>query len=775
MKTGMSPVPSCRATAFRLFTAAALTWLGLLAGTGEAQVQTLYCPAPGFGEVLVPPVPGVLPFVPLSSLKTVANPVLPKDPVTFLPGLRADLVDYVANLTAATQLGKALFWDMQAGSDNKTACATCHFHAGADSRDRNQLNPGANGLWDDYGPDVTLAQADFPFTDVIAHIDVDNIAGSQGIRKSAFLGVSKGKESTAALADPVFNVGGVNVRQVTGKNSPSVVNAVFNHRQFWNGRAQPEFNGVNPWGNRDSTLPRVWVVNAKGAPVQIEIRIQNASLASQAVGPVLNDVEMSASGRTFPDVGKKLLALKPLGLQKVDPTDSVLGGVADTTTGKGLQVSYKTLIQTAFQPKWWNSSKSVTIGGKTYSMMEANFSLFWGLSIMLYEATLVSDMTPMDQYLETRVFDTFQLDPDTGLPLLVAHAPARLDPVVGRLAAEGISLTVDDILKGLDLFELPVAPLVNGIPQAPPPAKTGVGCAFCHVGAATTGATVANLLTHPAEPGDVVLRNAGFDLRMERMFMQLPPVPAGTDTITYDPATYAVTVTGIGGFPATPPFLAESAVYDSGWYNIGVRPTMDDPGLGGQDPFGNPLSWTELFQALPDPGIITVPGGGLGCATSPPAASPTSPFAGEVLNPLTGLPLLSGPLAGEEPTDVAGSFKTPGLRNVELTGPYFHHGGHSTLWQAMEFYDQGGNFANATLSPLIRPLGMTPDQVKALVALQLALTDARVLYQQAPFDHPELVIPNGSPDGSDRTLAAVGRAGSTAPLQRFLGLNPFQP
>jgi cytochrome c peroxidase len=741
----------------------------------EAQVQTIFCPAPGFGEVIVPPVPGILPFVPLTSLKTVPNPVLPKDPVTFLPGLRADLVPYIANLPAAIRLGKALFWDMQAGSDNKTACATCHFHAGADNRARNQLNPGANGRWDGRGPDVAFVAGDFPFTDPAIPKDLDNIGGSQGVLKSAFLSVSKGKELTAPLADPVFNVGGVNVRQVTGKNSPSAVNAVFNHRQFWNGRAQPEFNGVNPWGNRDSTFPRVWTLNSKGTPVQIDVRIQTASLASQAVGPVLNDVEMSAAGRTFPDVGRKLFALKPLGLQRVSSTDSVLGGVADTVAGKGLTVSYKSLIQTAFQPKWWNTNKSVTINGKTYTMMEANFSLFWGLSVMLYEATLVSDDTPMDRYLETRVFDAFQLDPVTGLPLLAVHDPTRLTPVVNRLAAEGISVTVDDILLGLDLFELPIAPIVNGVFQAPPPPKTGVGCAFCHVGATTTSATVGNLVTHPLEPGDVVLKNLGFDLRIERMFMQLPPVPPGTDTIAYDPAAYTVLVTGINGAAVQPPLLAETAVYDTGWYNIGVRPTADDPGLNGQDPFGNFLSWTRLFQALPDPGIIRVPGGGLGCPTSPPAAPATSPFAGEVLNPLTGLPLLSGPLTAAEPTDVPGTFKVPGLRNVELSGPYFHNGGKSTLLQAVELYDDGGNFDNPTLAPLIRPLGMTAAQVKALVAFMVAFTDDRVRYEKAPFDHPELVIPNGNINGSDRTLAAVGRAGSPTPLRRFLDLDPFQP
>ena len=32
---------------------------------------------------------------------------------------------YVRNKSAAVQLGKAFFWDMQVGSDGVTACATC--------------------------------------------------------------------------------------------------------------------------------------------------------------------------------------------------------------------------------------------------------------------------------------------------------------------------------------------------------------------------------------------------------------------------------------------------------------------------------------------------------------------------------------------------------------------------------------------------------------------------------------------------------------------------
>src|SRR5205823_3888854 len=44
------------------------------------------------------------------------------------------------------------------------------------------------------------------------------------------------------------------------------------------------------------------------------------------------------------------------------------------------------------------------------------------------------------------------------------------------------------------------------------------------------------------------------------------------------------------------------AVYDNGFYNIGTRPTEDDLGVGGSDPFGNPLSETRYCQQFVDQG-----------------------------------------------------------------------------------------------------------------------------------------------------------------------------
>jgi hypothetical protein len=59
--------------------------------------------------------------------------------------LPPNLNDYVKDEDWARILGKALFWDQKAGSDGM-ACAGCHFAAGADPRDRNQITPGFNQL-----------------------------------------------------------------------------------------------------------------------------------------------------------------------------------------------------------------------------------------------------------------------------------------------------------------------------------------------------------------------------------------------------------------------------------------------------------------------------------------------------------------------------------------------------------------------------------------------------------------------------------------------------
>src|SRR5499427_9922413 len=77
-------------------------------------------------------------------------------------------------------------------------------------------------------------------------------------------------------------------------------------------------------GYRHSTVKQ----NVGGTLRDVFVRITNASLASQAVGPPGSNFEMSWENRTFPDVGKKMVSLKPLATQLVHPQDSVLGGVS---------------------------------------------------------------------------------------------------------------------------------------------------------------------------------------------------------------------------------------------------------------------------------------------------------------------------------------------------------------------------------------------------------------------------------------------------------------
>ena len=111
---------------------------------------------------------------------------------------------------------------------------------------------------------------------------------------------------------------------------------------------------MNPFGDSDvnaRVYENVDLVTGQATPVRNSI--VNASLASQAVGPVNSDVEMAHGGRNFAAVGKKMLALSPLALQKADGTDSVLG-INANPTGNGLTTTYADMITAAFQPKWIN-------------------------------------------------------------------------------------------------------------------------------------------------------------------------------------------------------------------------------------------------------------------------------------------------------------------------------------------------------------------------------------------------------------------------------------
>ncbi len=81
------------------------------------------------------------------------------------------------------------------------------------------------------------------------------------------------------------------------------------------------------------------------------------------------------------------------------------------------------------------------------------------------------------------------------------------------------------------------------------------------------------------------------------------------------------------------------------------------------------------------------------------------------------------------PKDI-GAFKTPTLRNVELTAPYMHDGSEATLLDVIEFYNRGGN-ENPNLSGEMRPLNLTDQEKQDLVEFLKSLTG------EFPKDFPE--------------------------------------
>jgi cytochrome c peroxidase len=638
------------------------------------------------------------PQVAPTSLKSVTVPEPP------------NLGDFVADKQAAIVLGKAFFWDQQASSDNQMACASCHFHAGADNRVKNQLNPGQPGGSNVFnavpsgskgGPNYTLTAADFPFhrlsnvNDRESNVtyDSDEIVGASGVYNSDFkksLGIV---EQQTYYPDGVFQVGNIETRRVTGRNAPTVINAALNFRNFWDGRANFVFNGVSPFGPRDKDAQiwfDDWFTDNNGTlverAVKAYVRIPFASAASQAVGPALSGFEMSGASRAFSDLGHKMLGARPLVNQAVATTDSVLGPYRHPF-GYGLNTTYEALIKKAFQPEFWQVPDAVfkTSSGTNYRQIEANFSLFWGLAIQLYEATLISSDSRFDRY----------------------------------AAGDRTQLTAQEQL-GLSIFTSDKGKCVN-----------------CHKGAEFTGASTRMVLGSQAD-------GFGGDGPIENMLM-------GDQS---------------------------AAIYDNGFYNIGVAPTRNDVGIGGADPWGNPLSFSRSFKGL------------LGGKSAPDSYSHS-------LDPCLWM-VVDGCLIVRDPAmrdAVDGSFKTPTLRNIELTGPYFHNGAYATLEQVVDFYNRGGNVRRTSsgdtsaygdnqsnFAAEVMPIGMSDAEKAALVAFLKTLTDDRVRYEKAPFDHPALKVPHGhkgdnatvqSTDGVKAideflSLPAVGASGLTTPIKPFL-------
>lgn len=736
--------------------------------------------------------------------------VLGEDGVTQQTLEAAGILNAVDGRKYGIILGKALFWDIQVGSDG-IACASCHAVAGADTRIKNQLNPGFlditknNGNGDTAfgsersdtnqvglghmpsgalaGPNYTLTAADMPLHKLQDETDrnspiittTNDRVSSQGSFDMVFTQIRRKDRlrDRCKLDSAIFSVQGKAVRQVEPRNTPSTINAVFNHRNFWDGRANNLFNGVGVFGMRDINGDpnlRLIILDAMGKPQLGYLKVEDASLASQAVGPPLSDLEMSCDGRTFPHLGRKMLTRQPLQLQRVSKTDSVLGPyVHKSGDGLASAYNYRELIKKTFPQKYWGDNKKYEIVNGVlqedpdgFTQMEMNFSMFWGLAIMLYESTLVSDQSE---------FDTLQSQGS------LVMTPRFGPPTGGCLAPANDVEAL--LLRGCQIFAR--ANNGNFATNRGPDGLRGGGCFTCHNGlGGGTAKTIAPLLaenTHQAgEP-------------FAPFFLTVPDRNGVRD------------------------------LRDQGFSNIGLRPAFTDRMSGNTDPYGNPLSFGRQYWNYLD-GIPNA-----------------------VQDPVLQRAIAAGAVPARDAQffklETDGSTKSPTLRNVGLTPPYFSWGGYPSLRQQLKVYNRGMNRRDIAPNPALErpsgtgcttgdtsgsgpngnqpyPLNGTADcntnTTGAIVALGLAdceapvgteprtecdsrgltsatddlaalerflksLTDPRVQCDKAPFDHPALPIPtghlstdtnnNGRLDNIIFRLPAVGAAGYAGRQAQF--------
>ncbi len=78
-------------------------------------------------------------------------------------------------------------------------------------------------------------------------------------------------------------------------------------------------------------------------------------------------------------------------------------------------------------------------------------------------------------------------------------------------------------------------------------------------------------------------------------------------------------------------------------------------------------------------------------------------------------------LITKKEADIA-AFKTPDIRNVLVTGPYFHDGSQATLWDVIDHYNKGDGLQNPYLDEDIQPLALTESEIDDLVAFLASLT-----------------------------------------------------
>jgi cytochrome c peroxidase len=108
-------------------------------------------------------------------------------------------------------------------------------------------------------------------------------------------------------------------------------------------------------------------------------------------------------------------------------------------------------------------------------------------------------------------------------------------------------------------------------------------------------------------------------------------------------------------------------------------------------------------------------------------------------------------LVTKQPHDIGG-FRTPGLRNLFVTQPYFHDGSQTTLWDTIDHYNKGG-VPNPFLDGGIVPLGLSETEEDDLVALLASLTSPE--YERAAKEEYDAQFKRSRTDRPQRDTAAA--------------------
>jgi cytochrome c peroxidase len=214
-------------------------------------------------------------------------------------------------------LGKILFWDEQLSSDNTRACASCHIPSAGGTEPFPVPNPGVDG---EYGTE------DDRFT-------------SRGIIRSLKQG--------SYTPDPVFRLD----PQTTSRTANPTVFAAYFGELFWDGRAGGEF--IDP-ETGETVIPI------------------GGSLESQAVGPIVSDVEMAHEDRDWTEVAAKLEKAVPLALAR-DLTP-------DTAAALDGNPTYPELFERAFGDSEISAARI-------------------GMALATYQRTLIPDQSPWDLFI----------------------------------------------------------------------------------------------------------------------------------------------------------------------------------------------------------------------------------------------------------------------------------------------------------------------------------------------------------------------------------------